>query len=345
MEVHQKSLYLKLRNNDFRQEGEGRLTGLYISITADGKIKKHISTLNGDVQLPDTTVSEELISFAEESFTRIVKPYRDLYALTKNIEQQEQGYTAFLNAVEEFLSMQDTVGPVYSTLTKTSIMDYVNNYNDPNNKVHTANEILIILMAPVNMQRITETVLEDLCNSSPIEDLIAYRLLKQTQVTAVFTFFDELHTEYIFRGYDKYYRFLLQNFVASKPNVKKCHYCGRYFIPKSKRNRKYCDRIIREGKTCKQIAPRLSHRERAAADRVISEFNRTNDMLLHRLDRCDGNKKPSPIDWTREQYYEWLEKATIARDRYLAREVSEEEVLAIIHVPTIQELRENNLIE
>lgn len=68
-------------------------------------------------------------------------------------------------------------------------------------------------------------------------------------------------------------------------------------------------------------------------------------MLLHRLDRCDGNKKPSPIDWTREKYYEWLEKATDARDRYLAGELSEKEALQIIHVPTIQELRENNSAE
>lgn len=319
------------------------MTGLYISLASDGKIKKHLSTPNGEVQLPDTSISEELILLTEESFLKITKSYRNLYTVTEKMIQHEQDYTTFRKAVEGFLSEQDAIDPVYSTLTRTSIVDYVSNYTSPCDKVYAAHEILIILMSPVNMQRITESILESLCNSLPIEELIAYRLLKQTQVTTVFTFSDTLYMEYIFRGYDQYYRFLLQYFVASNPNIKKCQYCGRYFIPKSKRNTKYCDRVIRDGKTCKQIAPRLSYRERAATDLVITEFNRTNDMLLHRLDRRDSDKRPSPIDWTREEYYDWLEKATDARDRYLARELSEEDALRTIHVPTIHELNSSKL--
>ena len=50
-------------------------------------------------------------------------------------------------------------------------------------------------------------------------------------------------------------------------------------------------------------------------------------------------KKTSPIDLNYEEYYRWLEAATDARDRFLAGEITEEEALQIIHVPTIQELR------
>lgn len=96
---------------------------------------------------------------------------------------------------------------------------------------------------------------------------------------------------------------------------------------------------IQYGKTCKQIAPHLNRKERASTDRVISEFNRVNDMLLHRVERAEYDKKKSPIDLTREEYYAWLDKAVCARDSYLAGKLPEEEAIQIIHMPTIQELR------
>ena len=105
------------------------------------------------------------------------------------------------------------------------------------------------------------------------------------------------------------------------------------FIPKTRKKTKYCDRIVRDGKTCKQIAPYLNRKERASADRVISEFNRVNDMLLHRLERAEYDKKSSPIDLTRKEYYQWLDTATDARDRYLKGELSEEEWAVLPALP------------
>lgn len=43
---------------------------------------------------------------------------------------------------------------------------------------------------------------------------------------------------------------------------------------------------------------------------------------------------------TERQYFSWLEKATLARDQFLAGEISEEDALASIHVPTKKELLE-----
>ena len=65
-------------------------------------------------------------------------------------------------------------------------------------------------------------------------------------------------------------------------------------------------------------------------------------MLLHRVERAEYDKRESPIDLTREEYYAWLDKAVCARDRYLAGQLPEEEAVQIIHMPTIQELRESN---
>lgn len=47
------------------------MTGLYVSITPDGKIKRHLSTEHGEVPLEDTTIFGELISLTDKTFLDI----------------------------------------------------------------------------------------------------------------------------------------------------------------------------------------------------------------------------------------------------------------------------------
>ena len=314
------------------------MTGLHISVTQDGKIKKYLSTPDGEVQLPDTTISEELILLADDSFQWITKSYRDLYTAAIIVINHRQDYTAFCKVVDDFLTERDAVDPMYSTLTKLSISDKVSEHKNLPSIAHTVSETLFLLMAPVTMQRFTTSVLDALCESLPIEDLTEWHLLKQTQATTVFSLLDTLSTEYIFQGFEQYYRFVLQLFVASKPNIKKCQYCGGYFIPKNKRNTKYCDRVIRDGKTCKEIAPQLKHKERVAANRVLSELDRVGKMLYSRLNRTGDDKEPSIIDITDAEYQAWISTATDAKKRYFAGELTDDEAIALFYIPKKQEL-------
>lgn len=111
-------------------------------------------------------------------------------------------------------------------------------------------------------------------------------------------------------------------------------------FPKDQTKTLYCDRIIRDGKTCKQIAPYENHKRLAAANRVVAEFDRVRDLMFRRTDRTCVDKKKSPIDLSYEQYYARLDNAALARDQFFAGELSEEDALAIIHVPTKKELLE-----
>ena len=150
---------------------------------------------------------------------------------------------------------------------------------------------------------------------------------------------------YIFRSEAQYIYFLLQHLLESKVPICKCQFCGGYFVPKTKHKTLYCDRIIRDGKTCKQVAPGLKKRERDAAHLVTSEYERIKNMLFHRRDRMGGNKKSSVIDLTDEAYIQWLTAATDARNRYLAGELTEEEAMAIIYVPRKDELTGDNSVD
>ena len=321
------------------------MTGLHISITQDGGIKKHLSTQNGEVQLPETTISEELIQLTDDSFPWITTSYRNIYTTAILVTNHRQDYSAFCKNVDDFLSEQDTGDPVYSTLTRLSISDKVRDFRNPSNLTHTASETLRVLLIPITIQRATKSLLDALCDSLPIEELPDFQLMKNTHTTTVFSFSDTLSAEYIFRGFEQYYCFLLQHFIVSKHNIKKCQYCGGYFIPKNKRNTKYCDRVIRDGKTCKEIAPQLKHRERVAANRVLSELDRVGRMLYSRLNRTGDDKEPSIIDITDAEYQVWINTATDAKKRYLAGELSEDEAIALIYVPKKDEMLENNSAE
>ena len=125
---------------------------------------------------------------------------------------------------------------------------------------------------------------------------------------------------YQFWSEAQYYTCLLQHYLLSNPNVVPCQFCGRYFVPKTRKETKYCDSIVRNNRTCKQVAPGLKKRERDSAQLVTSEFERIKDMLFHRRDRMGGNKKASVIDLTDDEFVQWLEAATDARNRYLAGE-------------------------
>ena len=73
----------------------------------------------------------------------------------------------------------------------------------------------------------------------------------------------------IIDGHYRYRMFLMLRFMAGNPNVCQCRRCGRYFIPKTKRWTLYCDRVVRDGLTCKDLGLAEMHRQMAEHDPVV----------------------------------------------------------------------------
>ena len=318
--------------------------GLYVTLKPKGIIKKHLSTIFGEVQLDDISIGEELIQFSEKVIPiNLEKDSQGIWDMVQEIETNPALYLSFQEVFKTYLIVMTEHDPVHAALCRTKLEDEVPPPSrDPIVLKENTMTSISCLTAANTAQILTNHVLNNLCQGKPIRAKTRHPYLYQSQVTTVFTLEEELETQYLFRSEDTYYYFLLQHFLASNPNVARCEFCGRVFLPKTRKKTKYCYRIVRNEKSCSEVALQLSHRERAAAVRVVAEYNRIKDMLIHRLDRITVDKKPSPIDLDRQEYYQWWDKATDARDRYLAGELSEEEALQIIHVPTIHELRENN---
>ncbi|MCI7215308.1 MAG: DUF6076 domain-containing protein [Dysosmobacter sp.] len=121
--------------------------------------------------------------------------------------------------------------------------------------------------------------------------------------------------------------------MVMKPRVLLCQCCGRYFIPKTKKETLYCDRIFIRNRTCKQVAPGMKHQIEAMRQTVIDEFDRAKRRMYNRYSRALDKKAPSEKDLTLSEYYEWLNRATAARDQFVKGELSQEEALSIINVP------------
>lgn len=313
--------------------------GLYISLSPDGTIKRHLSTRSGEVPLPDTTIADELIQLSEQNHVPLYQAIKDLWAHAGMIGKKLFAEIDFICALNEYLKHLHEAEPIRYSLLLTQLEDQKHSITHSlcDATMQIADHLSQSMAADLTVFR----VLDALSNGQPIQPEDEYFTLSTSTAVVTFSLGETLTAEYQFRSEEQYYIFLLQHFLLSYPRVAVCQYCGRFFIPKTKKKTIYCDRIIRDGKTCKQIAPHMTHRQRTASSRALTEYNRVKDMLLHRLDRTCEDKRSSPIDLTYAEFCKWQKAASDARCRFLAGEITEEEALQIIHVPTIREIQKS----
>lgn len=143
-----------------------------------------------------------------------------------------------------------------------------------------------------------------------------------------------LSETYFFNRFDDYYAFMLLHFIQLGKLVRSCQCCGRFFVPKTKKITLYCDRVITsDGKTCKQVAPKLIQKLKKQQDTLLAEYDRVKNRNYKRFERGEW-KIPggeTEKDMTFEKYTAWLMQAQAARRAYLCGEISGEEFGSMIH--------------
>lgn len=307
--------------------------GLYLSVLSEGHIKRDLAGPAGKVSLEDATIQDELILFSELSFT----PYAQVVDMIRTStaylcvdgsgEADPNVYKFILETVTDLTNTLMEESPIHGLLLWTAMEDHVT-ANDP---IETCRELLAALTELMQFQFVVNEVLHDLSEGKPLAPE-KYEGLWELPVTEILTVGDGLASRYHFRSAVDYYHFLLLHFVASKPNVALCQCCGRYFIPKTKKKTLYCDRILKDEKTCKEWGPILKHKLAAQRDEVIKAFDQAKRKMYKRYERAESgiNQKPSEKDLSYAEYYQWLDAATKARDDYLAGMIDKEDALTII---------------
>ena len=116
--------------------------------------------------------------------------------------------------------------------------------------------------------------LQRLCEKKPLNMKKDFPMLQGVECIQILDMGEKLSEQYYFRSICNYYAYLFLRFLNKKPLVARCHCCGNYFIPKTRKTTLYCDRIFKNGKTCKQIGPTLKHKLNIEKDEVLKTFDK-----------------------------------------------------------------------
>ena len=85
--------------------------------------------------------------------------------------------------------------------------------------------------------------------------------------------------------------------------------------------------ITSDGKTCKQVAPKLIQKLKKQQDILLAEYDRVKNRNYKRFERGEWKLpgKETENDMSFEKYTAWLMQAQAARRAYLCGEISGEE--------------------
>lgn len=97
------------------------------------------------------------------------------------------------------------------------------------------------------------------------------------------------------------------NIMSLRIPIKQCENCKKFFIPSKRSDEIYCDRIFKNGKTCKELGYSL----KIADDPFKAMFTKARKTQHARI-RYNKHIK----DYKEKHYEPWLQAATQARDEY-----------------------------
>jgi len=124
----------------------------------------------------------------------------------------------------------------------------------------------------------------------------------------------EIFEMYEFSHLDALLGFELNQMVLHKCNVKKCAYCGGWFIPEGRSDSKYCNRIVPgEQKPCCEIGAFRKRSSLVASDPVYRAYTAAVKRMSKRKRQSGG--------LTETQYRSWAWQAEGKRDQCLEGEI------------------------
>lgn len=319
-----------------------RTPGLYVKLQKGGTIKRTLVTNKGETVLDETTIGAELIWYDELDYSTYVDSLIKMEDLAEKTEDDDPEHfgTVHLDIFDELLTEAnelvydiEAVYPALGSLLRFDLLDHTTKDDGTPMYVYLTKKVICEQIAePVHFYIQLREMLEDLSQGVTLDFEDKYADLVQGAFVQSYTFTDTLEMEYRFRSTKSYFQFLLMNYLNSEPNVARCLCCGQYFIPKTRKKTLYCDRIISEGKTCKEIAPAIKHKIAADTDPVLKAYERTKQKMYKRYERAYDSLDRLPKGISFEEYLDWREPAAVARDKYLKGELTAEEALKIIEV-------------
>ncbi|MCH5352084.1 MAG: hypothetical protein J1E06_01225 [Acutalibacter sp.] len=118
-------------------------------------------------------------------------------------------------------------------------------------------------------------------------------------------------------------------FQQDAQRIARCDYCWGWFIPKTKKVTRYCDRVT-DGFPCKQRGSRFKRNLIEEQDSALRTCNQLRDRMYARFLRWQDaapTERDNLIPMDYAQYTGWSENARLARMEYLSGKLTAEEFL------------------
>ena len=323
-----------------------RQNGLYVAISGNQILERTAVTRKGTVSFPATTVTDELMQFwaldvegyrifsetVNRRINKAMEVTRDAETGRIQVHPNPDLYRQAIQAIYAQVDSYEKDEPFDGALLRVTLDHYAYHWlGGLRISSGTGAEIKYMVGEVIDTYMLIMDLLQDLKNGVQSDADDPFNDWNHLTVQQFLTYENgTIHTQYCFHSHNAYYMFLMLHFMAGDPHVCRCHYCGRYFIPKTKRRTLYCDRAVRDGLTCKDLGPAEKHRKMAEHDPVVEAFDRNMRKMRKRLERAEDGKQGQEPEDAREAVWSWLARATAARDGYLAGKVSQEEALRVI---------------
>ena len=119
-------------------------------------------------------------------------------------------------------------------------------------------------------------------------------------------------------------------FKQERKRIARCGYCWGYFIPKTRKATRYCDRTF-DGQSCKRRGANQQRREEK--DRALTKCDQLRDRMLARMLRYENTipeNREHLVAFTEMDYVAWSTNAARLRREYLDGKYTAEEFLRLI---------------
>lgn len=134
-----------------------------------------------------------------------------------------------------------------------------------------------------------------------------------------------------------FFNVYLDYFINNSFVLRKCRNCGKYFIPSSRSDSKYCDNVSPQNpsKTCRDIGSKLFYKDKRDSNPVTKAYSTARNTISKRVSRCDKNdikklkKLTTQFDNLQigyEKRYKKYEKGQLSEEEFINWIISQKEI-------------------
>ena len=321
--------------------------GIYLSVDGDDAVRVIIEN-NIKIQTDKVKISEELIGELEYNMSHYETVVEHISEKTEPLdgigEYSEDQVTSVFNTALDLADAVRENDLTSGVLLRAAINKLLDAKDDGTAMFFllSMNNVVKAIREPMSTQYILYKYLKSRSEFDTHEEWLRANILPEGYFFRrdypceiinydLFTNEPKLSQVFFFDNYTDYFVFLFLKFAEQQRRVLECPCCGKLFVPKSNRAEMYCDRVLIDGKTCKQIAPKLARKLKQRNDPLLEEYEKAKNRNYKRVERyenADGNS--SVMRLTFNEYKSWLDKASEMKRLYLQGKVSADEMRKII---------------